>query len=254
MPIGGDPDPGRGGRCAHARRPDQRAGLDPASRGIGAAGIAACHLDTEADIHAHAAQCRQGVGRQVLGQRREQSRPGLDEHHICLGRIDPSEIVTQRVARDLGNRSGHLDPGRAAPDDDEGQQPDLLVAIRGKLRLLERQQNPLADHGCIGDPLQSGREPRPFLVAEIGVRGAGREHKIVVVKAAFVGLDAARREVDCGDFGHHDAHVGLAPEQVAGRPCNVGRGEGGGRGLIEQRLKGMVVLAVDQGDRGVRAP
>ena len=38
---------------------------------------------------------------------------------------DVAEVLPQRLPRDLGERAGELDAGRAAADDHEGQQPPL---------------------------------------------------------------------------------------------------------------------------------
>ena len=51
---------------------------------------------------------------------------------------------------------------------------------------FEREQNPAPDFQRIVQRLETGRARRPFRVAEIGVRGAGRDDEVVVVDAAAV--------------------------------------------------------------------
>ena len=87
---------------------------------------------------------------------------------------------TQRLAGDFRERAGELDAGRPAADDDERQQAALPVGIRLALGGFERQQHPPPHLQRIVERLQSRRARRPLGVAEVRVRGAGREHQIVV--------------------------------------------------------------------------
>ena len=56
----------------------------------------------------------------------------------------------QRLAGDFRDRAGHLDAGRAAADDHEGQQPRALGLVVRELGLLEREQD--AARGCRSRP------------------------------------------------------------------------------------------------------
>ena len=51
---------------------------------------------------------------------------------------------------------------------------------------FEREQNPPPDLQRIVQRLETGRARGPFGVAEIGVRGAGRDDEVVVVDAPAV--------------------------------------------------------------------
>ena len=81
-------------------------------------------------------------------------------------------------------------PVGAAADDHEGEQPALLGLVLGQLGALEREQEAPADVGRVLDPFQAGRERRPFVMTEIGMRRAGREDQIVVGDADRIGVDA----------------------------------------------------------------
>jgi hypothetical protein len=52
-------------------------------------------------------------------------------------------------------------------------------------------------------------------------------------------------QIDPGDLCHQHAGVLLPPQHAANRDGNVGRVQGGGRDLVEERLEGVVVLAIE---------
>jgi hypothetical protein len=81
------------------------------------------------------------------------------------------------------------------------------------------------------------------------VGGAGGEHQVVVGDAgAAAERDLARGNVDGDDFVHQDLGVGSVAQDGADGLGDVGRGKHGEGDLIEQRLKDVVVAAVDDGD------
>ena len=51
----------------------------------------------------------------------QEPRSALEQHHRGLAGIDVAEVAPQRVAPDLGDRARHLDAGRPAAHDDEGE-------------------------------------------------------------------------------------------------------------------------------------
>jgi hypothetical protein len=74
--------------------------------------IAGHHARRGHDLHALLGQRALGIIRQVLRQRRQDARSGLNEDNACRGRVDAAEILRQALARDFGNGAGHLDPRR----------------------------------------------------------------------------------------------------------------------------------------------
>ena len=89
-----------------------------------------------------------------------------------------------RLARQLDDGAGELDAGRPAADDDEGEQLAAQLRVLADLGLLEGRQDAGADLGGVADRLQAGRRLLPFVMAEIGVPGAGGDDQIVVGDAA----------------------------------------------------------------------
>ena len=57
---------------------------------------------------------------------------------------DRAELVLERVAGDLGERAGHLDAGRPAADDDEGEQAPLRRDVAPSARPARRPSAPAA--------------------------------------------------------------------------------------------------------------
>ena len=110
--------------------------------------------------------------------------------------------------RQLGDLPGHLDPGRAGADHDEGEQPVDLVGVAGdrrKLGPLERAEDPPTQLQRVVDVLHPGREPGEVVVAEVGLPGAGGHDEAVVAERDVPGhparVDRAAGQVDGGDVG-----------------------------------------------------
>ncbi len=155
------------------------------------------------------------------------------------------EILGQRFARDLGDRTRHFDPGRAATDDDEIHCRGPRFRILGFLGKLEGHQNAPPNLDRVFQTLEAGSEFFPFVVPEIRMARAGRDDQIVVGNLVLCRPHAARLQIDRTDFGQKHLDVFVFAENTADRRCDVGRRKGCGRDLIEQRLKEMIVRAVD---------
>ena len=66
----------------------------------------------------------------------EHARPGFDQQHARLARIDVAEVVAQRVPRDLGQRARELDARGPAADHREREAGIAARVIRRPPRLL----------------------------------------------------------------------------------------------------------------------
>ena len=99
---------------------------------------------------------------------------------------------------DLLDRAGELDAGRAAADDPERQHraPRFVAAfVFGR---LEREQDAPPQLGGILERLQARRDRRPVVVAEVGVRGPGRQDQVVVPDMAARQTRRRVRDVHAG--------------------------------------------------------
>ena len=122
------------------------------------------------------------------------------------------------------------------------------------LGVLEGDQDAAPQRGGVLQRLQAGRERLPFVMAEIGVAGAGGEHQRVVgQRVAAIERHAARLGIDAGHRGEQGRDLGTPAQQIADRPGDLRGRKCRGRDLIQQRLEQMMVAPVDQRDRDRRA-
>ena len=77
---------------------------------------------------------------------------------------------------------------------------------------------------------------------------AERVQLLEVANVAVPHDDAFAHTIDAGHRAQQHACVVLASDQASNRPGDVGRRQTGRRHLVEQRLKKVMVLAVNQGD------
>ena len=127
------------------------------------------HLHAQAARVTRLADVRSDSGKVVQNRR---ARLHQQDARGCG--IDVVELLLQRLPRDLRERAGQLHAGRAAADDDEGQQRPLAVAIGLALGPLERQQHAPANLQGIVEGLEPGRARLPVVVAEVRVGDARR--------------------------------------------------------------------------------
>lgn len=164
-----------------------------------------------------------------------------------------AELIAQRVPRDLGQGAGQFHAGRAATDHGETQPRRFARGIGLGLGALEGEQQLAAQRDGIVQRLQARRIGGPFVVAEVGMGGAGAQHQGVVRNLRAIGQRrGARGLVDVGHFTQAHFHIALVTEDVAQRRGDIRRGQACGGHLVEQRLEQMVVATVHQGDAHVR--
>jgi hypothetical protein len=150
--------------------------------------------------------------------------------------------------RDLGQRTGHLDAGRAATDHDEGELPGASRRIGFTLRTLERKQHASANLESIFERLESRRYRPPVIVAEIGVRRTSGDNQVVVGDFAVRQNHDLPLRVYPARLGQQHLGVLLAPQDPSDRRRDVTRGQGRHRNLVQQRLEDVVVAAIENGD------
>ena len=247
--VGGRVQPFRRARGAHAGGPDDGSGLqlvaaiDDAIDGTFGDGLPQHHLD--ADLLQRALR----IGGEVFGKAGENARAGLDQDDAGLVGVDVAKVRRQRVLGEVGDGSRHFDAGRAGADDDEGQQRRAPRRIGLALGALEGDEDAPPQRGGILQRFQARRERLPFVVAEIGVAGAGGEHQRVIgQRIAVIEQHALSCRIDAADICEQRRHLLASAQQVADRPGDFRRRQRSGRDLVEQRLEQMMVAAVDQRD------
>src|SRR5262249_6633827 len=98
-----------------------------------------------------------------------------------------------------------------------------------------------------------------LVVPEVARAHAGRDHQIIErdladPRARGGRLNRAGGNINAGDLRQEDADVSLLRLELADRRGDLGGREDGGCHLIEQRLKNVVVAAIDQDDLDIGAP
>ena len=128
--------------------------------------------------------------------------------------------------------------------------------VRLALRPLERQQHAPADLERILERLQAGRGRPPLVMTEVGVRRAGRDDQIVVVRATpSASVQALRRAGSIAtDIAEQHFDVALTAQDPADRRRDVAGRQRRRRHLIQQRLEDVMVAAIDERDPHRRPP
>jgi hypothetical protein len=115
--------------------------------------------------------------------------------------------------------------------------------------LLEGEQDAPAQRHRVVERLQPRCMRGPLVVTEVGVRGAaGNEHKVIGQRGAVGQRHALRSAVDGSDLAQAHGDIALAGQDVAQRRGDVAGRQAGRRHLVEQRLKEVVVGAIDERD------
>ena len=180
------------------------------------------------------------------GKPAQHARPGLDQQDMRGVWVDVAEVAGQGGVGELGECSGHLDAGRPGADQDKGQQPPAYRRVGTRFRLFEGEQQAAADQRRVVDRFEARRQPRPVVMAEIGVLRPGRQHQVIVALGCpKPGLDPACRGIDAGHLVEQYRGVPLMAQHGPDRLGDIGRRQRRGRDLVQQRLEQVVVVAVD---------
>ena len=165
---------------------------------------------------------------------------------------DGSMLRKSRSSTNLASSASapaRLHARRSAAHHDEREQGSALGGVRLALGLLEGDEDPLADAHGVAERLEAGGDALPVGVPEVRRhRAAGHDEEVPADGGAVVEGYLALYEVDAGDASHVDGGVRLALQDGANGLGDLGRREAGHRDLVEKRLEGVVVRAVEQGD------
>ena len=101
---------------------------------VGRAGV-------RADLDADVLQGTLRGGGEVFRILLEDALTTFEQDHAGLAWIEVAEVATDCVAGDLRDRTGQLDAGRTAADDDERQQRLTLRGVRFALGAFEGEEN-----------------------------------------------------------------------------------------------------------------
>src|SRR5579862_1641294 len=201
-----------------------------------------------------------------LGQvgriRGEHARACVKEENACLPRIDVAEVALHEDLRDVADSAGKLYASGAAADDDKIERRMPAMFFHLALGKLKGEQDPSANLERVFNGFETGCKRRPVVVAKIGMCGTGGNNEVVVAELGSGSEgDAAARHIDSSDLVHQNFCVGLVAKDAAYGLGDIGRRQHRKRDLVKQRLKEMVVAAIDdrhgngkvsQGTRGMQ--
>ena len=134
-----------------------------------------------------------------------------------------------------------------------------FALVLGRCGQFERAQDFGSDRLGVAEVLEPRRISREFVVPEVARAHAGRDHQIIERDLADAHarrgrLDYAGSNVDAGDLRQEYTEVRLLHLELTDRRGNLGGREDRRRHLVEERLKYVVVAAVDQHDLGIGVP
>jgi hypothetical protein len=98
-------------------------------------------------------------------------------------------------------------------DHREGQVRRSLGRVGGQLGHLKGAEDMVAEMTSVLQRLQAGREHRPFVMTEVGVRAPGRDHQAVVAQHQLLavrgqGMHDPAVQIQVLHVGQHHARVG----------------------------------------------
>jgi len=165
-------------------------------------------------------------------------------------------LSRQRLVRELGDLAHHLDSGGSGSDHREGQVGRSFGRVGGQAGHLEGAEDMAAQVTGVRQRLQAGREHRPVVMPEVGVRAPGRDHQAVVGQQQLPavrgqGMHDPAVQVQVLHLCQHHMRVGLLPDHAAQRRSDQAIGQDPGRDLIQQRLEQVVVGPVNDRDFGI---
>ncbi len=172
----------------------------------------------------------------------------LDDPNDDLVEVEIGEVLAEDGVDQLGQGPGGLDAGGTSPDDGEGER-SRSQGRRVDLGRFEAFEDVVSKPCGVGEVVERQRVLGCALDAEVVRRRPCRDHQVVEVERILI-LDQhlTALVVDADDATTTEPHMALAVEQPAHRMRNVGGVQAGGRHLVEERLKGVEVVLVDDGD------
>ena len=206
------------------------------------------HCRIEADIDALFAQDINGVLLQVGRHHRQNGAHRLKQCDMHLREVNVMELFLE-YTDELHNGACHLDARRTAADDDEVEVTTAFLCSRriGLLRgALELMHDMPAQGNCLLQRLHGIGIALDALVSEEIRRAARREDKVVVSNLAVIRQQDAASLIDARRLRHEEVHVVVVLEKGTRRIGDLSCRKYRRAHLIEQRLKQMVVVTVNE--------
>ena len=157
------------------------------------------------------------------------------------------------IASDFRDGAGQLHAGRSAPDNHESHCRLAARFVTDLFRVLKSQQQAPAHFNGVFETLQPGRQYFPFVMAEIGMPGSGRENEKIVIDLDIGCFNFPGIDIDRLHFGQDHFHIFTFAQDAPDGRRDVGRRKRGRRDLVEEGLKKMIIRPVDDRDTNIFA-
>src|ERR1700761_5344379 len=187
----------------------------------------------------------------MFGKRSQNSRCHVNEHDSSRSWIDPPEVRPQCGADEHSQSACHLDTGGPSSDHHEGQQFAASIRIVFCLGQFKRLQDPVSRPDSIRKGFHTWREFFKLVMAEVAVCSTRGEDKVVIRDGDIAAIRIGDKDtllffVYPGHLTHDCQSVLLFSKNSTNWGSNLPGRERCRCHLIEQRLKKVVVGAIDQ--------
>ena len=236
-------------RRRDTRRPQDNIAVDPFVTYPDTARIDICHKAVKSNLDSGGFELDPCAVGQIAGKCAKHAVGAFEKQNLCLSRVNCHEIFRQCLPSDAGDRTRKLNAGRAAADNDKIQLPLIAVKIGVAFGILERKQNPPSDLDRVLDCFQPGSLSLPIVVPKISMTGPGSDDQIVVCDLGTVGQrDAIVFLIKPSNITQNDLDILEFMQDTSDRLCDLAGRKHRRRDLIKQRLKNVVIFAIDQRD------
>ena len=185
---------------------------------------------------------------QLVGHHRQHMVHRFHQNDLRFGEIKVVVLVSHDAVNQLGQRARTLHARRAAADAYEGQHAAALrfvFALRGP---LEHPQDVIADRHGLLQRLHAEGMFRDVLHAEEIRHRARRQHQIIVRHFSLIGNQHPVLGVEILRVRHEETDVLRVAEKRANRICDLVLVQFRRGKLVQQRLKHMEIVPVDNRD------
>ena len=152
-----------------------------------------------------------------------------------------------------GDRARHLYSRGTCANQHERQQVAVTARVFFRFSLLKCSEDLIPNRHGVGQVFQPWGMLSEFFMSEVTMGRASREHEIVVGNLHVLAISVAGQHVflilvDAGYFSQKHHCVPLISENAADRRADLAGRQDRSCHLIEERLKQVVIGAVDQND------
>jgi len=184
----------------------------------------------------------------IFGIRCQHARTALNQQNVRLRRIDGPKFVRESVTADFGQCPGQFDSSRPAAHYDKVHRRCRFSGRSLTLGQFKCQKHTPPDLQRVFNCLQAGCKLLPRIVPEIRMTRAGGDDKVVVGIILAGSLNHPAVEIESRHLTQQDFDILLVAKNRPDWCRNFPWREPRRSHLVKQRLKSVVILAVDERD------